>query len=363
MGRRGKNIIVLPDGRFRAYTSVNGEQKQKTFPRGTKPTTLQNWLEDTRATLRTKAKQAEATEDTPPSLSVDIDRYLLQVRAMPTYAQREEHLLLWRDALGANRPRSEITAGDIRAVLHDWRRRYSAATCNKRRAALMHLWSVLDGKGASNPVRDVPKFPVEDPLPRGRDPHTIDAALLKAPKCRSRACARVLLWTGMRPEELLRAQPDDVNLEQRTVVVRTAKGGRARVVPLTSQAVSAWREFAAAGCWDAPDNRTLTKKHRQPRRRAEHRIPHAAPLGRWLKSHTGVRDLRVYDLRHSYGTALARQQTRLDVIGALMGHSTLELTKRYTLAAVTPDALAATSKLGQKRRPEYGQNRVTESGG
>lgn len=343
MGRRGKNVKRLPSGKWLAYTSVAGDQKQKTFARDTTPTTIQNWLEDTRSTLRTKTRQAEATKDAPPSLATDIDRYLLQVKAMPTYAQREQHLLLWRDALGANRPRSEITSGDIRAVLHEWRRRYGAATCNKRRAALMHVWSVLDGKGASNPVRDVPKFPVPPALPRGRDPHTIDAALRQAPKCRSRACCRVLLWTGMRPVELERAQPDDVNLAQQTAIVRTAKGGRVRVVPLTPQAVSAWKEFRALDCWQ--------------------HVPQAAPLNRWLKDATAIKDLRVYDLRHSYGTALARSETRLDVIGSLMGHSTLELTKRYTLAAVTPDALAATSRLGRKRRPEYRQNRVAGSGG
>lgn len=249
---------------------------------------------------------------------------------MPTYAQRADHLHAWADALGGSRLRASITAGDIRAVLQDWRQRFSAATCNKRRSALMHLYSVLDGKGASNPVRDVEKFRTDDPLPRGKDPHVLDAALRRAPRCRSRAACRVLLWTGMRPAELQRAQPDDLDLDHQTVIVRTAKGGRVRVLPLTPQAVAAWKEFDRADGWG--------------------HIPQAAPLNRWLKKITGL-EVRVYDLRHSYGTALARRQTRLDVIGALMGHSTLELTKRYTLAAVTDDAQTATSALGRKHTP------------
>lgn len=247
---------------------------------------------------------------------------------MPTYAERVRHLDLWLAELGAHTKRSDVTVGDIRAVLQQWRASgLEPATCNKRRTALMHLWSVLDGKGASNPVRGVKKFRAADPLPRGRDPHVIDAALKARPASRTRACCRVLLWTGMRPVELDRAQPEDVDLKQKTAIVRTAKGGRTRVIPLTSQAVSAWKEFDRLECWG--------------------NVPQAAPMNRLLKRWTGL-ELRIYDLRHSYGTALAMRETRLDVIGALMGHSTLELTKRYTLAALSAGAQSATRKLARK---------------
>lgn len=322
----------------RAYVKVNGIQREKRFRFGTSNETIANWRDEARLALR-KLKGQPAAQG---SLEADIARYLLQVAAMPTFAQRTEHLEMWAAALGRATPRSRIGAEQIRPVLQGWRAGgLSAATCNKRRSALMHLWSRLDGKGAANPVRTVEKFRVDDAMPRGRDPHELDDLFKAAPACRSRACARVMLWTGMRPEELTRAQPDDVDLAERALIIRTAKGGRTRVVPLTSQAVSAWREFEDADCWQ--------------------KVPQAAPLGRWVKDHTGIEGLRPYDLRHSYGTALARRQTRLDVIGALMGHSTLELTKRYTLAAVSPDALAATARLGLKAR-KAGTRRIGPAG-
>lgn len=317
---------------LRVYVKVHGLQREKRFKPGTDPEKIANWRDEARLALRKlKGKPAEQG-----SLEADIARYLLQVAAMKTIAQRTEHLEMWADALGRHTPRADIGAEQIRPVLQQWRAGgLEAATCNKRRTALMHLWSKLDGKGAANPVRTVDKFRVDDALPRGRDPHELDALFRAAPACRSRACARVLLWTGMRPDELARAQPDDVDLKHGVLIIRTAKGGRTRTVPLTSQAVSAWKEFDVAGCWRAtPDE--------------PNRVPRAAPFGRWVKDHTGIEGLRVYDLRHSYGTALARRQTRLDVIGALMGHSTLELTKRYTLAAVTAESAEATKKLSQK---------------
>jgi integrase len=340
---------------FRVAVSVGSPphrlRAEKHFKRGTKISAMTQWQTDAKSALQKKRGQSPVP--VAGSLAADFTAYLQQVRAMPTYAQRREHLQLWADALGPDRKRSDITSDDIRRLMNQWRTQaepLSAATCNKRRSALMHVWSLLDGKDGRNPVRAVPKFSVDDSLPRGRDPHVVDAALLKAPKCRSRACARVMLWTGMRPVELERAKPEDIDLTAGTAIVRTAKGGRVRVVPLTKQAISAWREFASTGCWEEPDNTTLTKKKGLVRRRKQKRLPEAAPLGRWLKHWTGMEDLRVYDLRHSYGTALARGKTRLDVIGSLMGHSTLDLTRRYTLAAVTPDALAATATLGRRRR-------------
>lgn len=316
--------IIREATRFRVYVKVGKAQPETSFILDTPLGKMKQWRADTRYELKKAAGKTAPTG----TLGDAIEHYLAQVKAMPTYAQREIHLGLWREALGASSQRAAITAARIRTVLQTWRQQHAAATCNKRRSALMHLWSVLDGKGASNPVRDVPKFRIEDPLPRGRDPHAIDAALLKASPCRARACCRVLLWTGMRPSELQLAEPGDVSTVQKMAIVRTAKGGRTRVVPLTSQAVAAWKEFEHWDCWG--------------------KIPQAAPMNRWLKEKTGMEDLRVYDLRHSYGTALARRQTRLDVIGALMGHSTLELTRRYTLASVTPDALSATGKLARR---------------
>src|SRR6185503_5511482 len=166
--------------------------------------------------------------------------------------------------------------------------------------------------------------------------------LKKAPRCRSRACCRVILWTGMRPVELRASERDDWDVPHKTVVVRTAKGGRTRLVPLAPQALDAFKEFQQAAAW--------------------HDVPQAAPLNRWLKKVTDL-EIRVYDLRHSYGTALARRQTRLDVIGALMGHSTLELTKRYTLAAVTPDALSATARLSARAHTPRPANRAANRKG
>src|SRR6185295_12121548 len=42
----------------------------------------------------------------------------------------------------------------------------SPSAVNKRRTALQHLFTVLDGKSAPNPVKNVPKFREPDPRTR-----------------------------------------------------------------------------------------------------------------------------------------------------------------------------------------------------
>lgn len=314
---------------FRAYVRVGPASasvlREKRFPPETSLRTMQAWRDEVRVSLRSTIAQPLPTG----SLASDIARYLQLVSAMPTREERERHLQLWATALGAQTPRAHITVEDIRRVLHQWRSTHAAATCNKRRTALMHLYTVLDGKDARNPVRAVPKFRTDDPLPRGRNFAEIRQRLDAMPDSKTKARLLVMLWTGMRPVELRRAKPEDVDWKHRFVIVRTAKGGRTRTVGLTAKAITAWKLFDDLDAWGA-----FTM----------------APMNRILKRACAMADVTVYDLRHSYGTALARQRVRLDVIAALMGHSSLELTKRYTLAAVSPEAAEATRRLARSAR-------------
>lgn len=313
---------------FRAYVKVGGVQREKRYKHDAKPETMQRWREEQASALR--VAQSHASPDDPGTLSADVTRYLKLVRAMPTFEQRADHLDQWIEKLGATTLRASITVEQIRAALHDWQRQGLApATCNKRRTALMHLWSTLDGKDARNPVRAVPKFRVPDPLPRGRDYALIRKKLELMPPSKTRSRLLVMLWTGMRPVEVMRAQPEDIDWKHRYIVVRTAKGGRTRTVPLTAAAKKAWQEFDKLDAWGAF---TL------------------APMNRMVKQACAMADVTVYDMRHSYGTALAKKRIRLDVIGALMGHSSLELTKRYTLAAVSPEAAEAVKRLASAGR-------------
>ena len=56
---------------------------------------------------------------------------------------------------------------DVRAALADLRRTRAASTCNHYRQALFSLYRALDGRAATNPVRDVEPFASPAPEARG----------------------------------------------------------------------------------------------------------------------------------------------------------------------------------------------------
>jgi hypothetical protein len=140
-------------------------------------------------------------------------------------------------------------------VLHGWRAAGLAAeTCNKRRTALLALFHALDGRGGSNPVRQAPKFRAPDPLPRGLAYDQIEKALAQLPRCKTTARLTLMAYTGMRPGQIMRLTPDDWDHRLHMITVPgTAKGRgtKAYVIPLSSQARAALKEFDALDAWGA----------------------------------------------------------------------------------------------------------------
>jgi integrase len=184
----------------------------------------------------------------------------------------------------------------------------SASSCNHRRTALLHLYRVLDGKSAFNPVRDVPLATVRKILGELRDTKT-------------RARLAVLAFTAMRRSELVRMKATDVDLERGCCWVRTGKGGEPRVVMLNPDSIAAWNDFIRHQAFGEFQKDSL-----------RHAFQRAA-------AQVGIMNLRAYDLRHSFATALREAGADLADVQAHLGHSSARMTKRY--APTLPEKLKA----------------------
>ena len=146
------------------------------------------------------------------------------------------------------------------------------------------------------------------------------------------AAIRLLMLTGCRSDEILTLKWDDVDRTARVLRLRDAKTGP-RMVPLTGPVLKVLDgiERAEGVPWVL--------------RSAKPRFRLACLSWHWrrLKQETGLHDVRVHDLRHSFASrALAFGET-LPVIGKLLGHNDIETTApRY--AHLAQDSLHETAE-------------------
>lgn len=331
----GKGIQVTPSG-YRAAIRIDGVLHRQHFPPGTDLVEIRKWLLKTEIRYRgKKAKRTGWFDD-------DARVYLETVRAMPTFAQRTQHVEEWIAVFGRRR-RATITAADIAAQLHRWRSEprqvtkkgsrtvtltLSAAAVNKRRTALMHLFSVLDGKAAENPVRDVPRFAEPAPAPRAIPFNDLARVFAAMPDSRSKAHLMVTAYTGLPPGQVMTLTPEQVRGS--TVAVqgrRKGKGTRGKVLPLIPQAVEAFALMARLDAWGTIRVPVLSRA-----------------LRRACKAVGLAEHWRVYDLRHSFASEVYRRTGDIRAVQILLDHSSPTLTQRYTVAAEDPRVQAAVDK-------------------
>jgi integrase len=132
------------------------------------------------------------------------------------------------------------------------------------------------------------------------------AANLTDPKTQARF--QVIASTGVRPAELKRAEPTDVDLERRVWIVRTAKGGEPRAFWLNDDMKAAWESFIAAGAWGYFDASDYAK---------------ALYAAGWPK------DVRPYQARHSVTLELGERGIDLGDVQRWLGHRQVSTTRKH----------------------------------
>lgn len=318
---------------WQVYLHHHDRFLSKHFPADTPLETLRDWRKDQQARIRLKLPLAPEVD----SFAADCQAYLSAVQGMTTFSDRKYRIEQWREALGPDRVRAEIRPAEMRQVLETWKAEgLSAGSLNLRRTALMHLYTVLDGKAAPNPVRDVPRYrellrPLQLPTVAEAE-KAIAAVRADKTRAKTRARLRVLLWTGLPPAQMMRLTKADVDLPHARVFVhgrQKGRGSRARWLPLLPKAVEAFKEFARVKAWGVCSTSSM------------HSSLHAGC------DRAGVPRFRVYDLRHLFLTLIASIAKDDRVVAELAMHSDLRQTRRYTEQSVDPRVAAALTRVAE----------------
>lgn len=158
---------------------------------------------------------------------------------------------------------------------------------------------------------------------------------------------RLLLLTGARKSEILKARWEHVHLEQRLLTIPLSKSGKTRHIMLSDGAVAVLRSLPRQrGCpWLFPGRGT-----EGPRL-------DVYPFWDRLRRRLGLADVRIHDLRHSFASVLVNAGHSLYEVQHLLGHSTPQTTMRYahlgqeTLLAAT-EAVSACLRVPEKEEEE-----------
>lgn len=141
----------------------------------------------------------------------------------------------------------------------------------------------------------------------------------------SRALLSVLIYGGLRRQELLDLYLSDVNLDDGSILIRCGKGSKSRKVFVYRDCIAALQEWIAI----RPENMDgYLWSYNQARRISENKLKTTMET---LKAIAGLRESRFtpHALRHNCASRLMANGANLGAISNFLGHSNLSTTQIY----------------------------------
>lgn len=206
-----------------------------------------------------------------------------------------------------------------------------------------HRFVVREGWSTTDPSVQVAPPSVPKRLPKAL-PYSDVASIIGAAGdldtptgLRDRALVEVLYGTGTRISEAVGLDVDDVDLDERSMLV-TGKGSKQRLLPVGEPAAAAIDAYlvrgrpALAAIGRGGPRLFLNSRGGPLSRQSAYGIVAQAARRAGVRRAIGP-----HTLRHSYATHLLQGGADVRVVQELLGHASVTTTQIYTL--VTPDAL------------------------
>ena len=165
----------------------------------------------------------------------------------------------------------------------------------------------------------------EEPLPKAIPVQDIKPLLLAITNIRDRALILLLLRTGMRIGELLNVTVPDLHLSERKILIYQGKKNyQGRVVYYSKDAEQALRKWL-----DIRD-------HTKPYLFYSKNRSNLSYVATWSMMRRAIqaaglsgKGYSLHSLRHTFATDMLNAGLRLEVLQQLLGHQSVEITRRY----------------------------------
>ncbi|SRR5258708_819051 len=151
----------------------------------------------------------------------------------------------------------------------------------------------------------------------------------------------LLLFTGIRKNELISLQVKDVDMEKREITINgeTSKSKRTRVLGIHPSLFLHLKDYLN-------ERRNLKTEHLIVSRRKDGRLSPDG-LKHWVKNiseKSGV-DFHLHEFRHTFACKLAEKNVNFFKIQKMMGHRNISMTMRYARSLKTEDMMDDISKI------------------
>jgi integrase/recombinase XerD len=238
-----------------------------------------------------------------------------------------ESFMIFMKKLGKNNL-LEMEKRDLEAfVEHEQDRGLKLSTVGMRLKILKAFIHYLIEQGKLGEEVFPWKLTIKEPekLPRAMDPDDVTLLLALDDKIRDRAMILLLLRTGMRIGELLNTRMSDINIKEKKILIYEGeKNYIGRVVYFSEDAK------VALDAWLKERNQKVEFLFYGPKGKAlgypAARIAFIKYLEKAGLSHKGY---TMHCLRHTYATDLLNAGMPLECLSKLLGHTSLEVTRRY----------------------------------
>ena len=266
-----------------------------------------------------------------------IDRYIKEVLHTRVKERKEveNHLAIWKELLGdysliAIKPNLIMEARDKIAARETPKGGKKTPTTLNRYLASLSVAFSYAYKNLEwieiNPIEKIRKYTE----PKGRVRYLTDderecliAEVKKSPNPLLYPAVMLALTTGARSREILNLRWEDINLAERRAILQETKNGERRTLPIVEPTLSALCELKAKN----KGGRYVFYARRETGEE------HPANITKsWYNAldKAGIPDFRFHDLRHTCASYLAMHGVGIATIAEILGHKTLQTTKRYS---------------------------------
>ncbi|MGC7872118.1 tyrosine-type recombinase/integrase [Desulfosporosinus sp. SYSU MS00001] len=201
------------------------------------------------------------------------------------------------------------------------------STLSTTRAACKSLinFALEEDVLAFNPLKGLRRTKLKKAIPRYLDDATVDGIKDAAKyNLRDSAIIHTLLVTGVRVSELIEITKSDCDMEHRQIHIRKSKDLEERMVPITPTCRERIERYINTRNDNAPYLFVNSKGGKISRQGVLYIVKQYAEM-------SGAKvNVTVHSFRHTFAHKLSKAGAPLEFIAKLLGHTRLDMARRYT---------------------------------